>query len=83
MAWVGVALAQILCGRSDVAALERVAAFNPVGLTAWFGATALGLALMFAGNGLSSFSAPATVVVAFALQAGLSHRSRLQLGLAE
>jgi hypothetical protein len=83
VAWVGVALAQIVYGRSDVAALERVVAFNPVGLTAWFGATALGLALMFSGGGLSSFSAPSTVIVAFALQAGLSHRSRLRLQLAE
>jgi len=83
VAWVGVALAQILYGRSDVAALDKVAAFNPVGLTAWFGATALGLALMFSGAGLSSFSAPATVVLAFALQAGLSHRNRLRLPLAQ
>ena len=83
VAWVGVALAQIVYGRSDVAALERVVAFNPVGLTAWFGATALGLGLMFSGGGLSSFSAPSTVIVAFALQAGLSHRGRLRLGLAE
>jgi hypothetical protein len=83
VAWVGVALAQIVYGRYDAAALDRVAAFNPVGLTAWFGATALGLGLMFAGSGLSSFSAPATVVIAFTLQAGLSHRNRLQVRLAE
>jgi hypothetical protein len=83
VAWVGVALAQILCGRSDVASLERVTAFNSAGLGAWFGATALGLALMFSGPGLSSFSAPATVIVAFALQAGLSRRSRLRLQLAQ
>jgi hypothetical protein len=83
VAWVGVALAQTLCGRNEVAVLERVAAFNPVGLTAWFGATALGLALMFAGDGLSSFSAPATVVVAFALQAGLARRGRWVLQAAE
>ena len=83
VAWVGVALAQIVYGRNEMAALERVAAFNPVGLTAWFGATALGLVLMFAGGGLSSFSAPSTVIVAFALQAGLSLRSRVRLRLAE
>jgi hypothetical protein len=83
VAWVGVALAQILYGRCDVAALERVSAFNSVGLTAWFGATALGLALMFFGESLSSFSAPSTVVLAFALQAGLSRQSRLRLRLAE
>ncbi|MNY49975.1 hypothetical protein D3C86_1854470 [compost metagenome] len=81
MAWVGVALAQILYGRCDAATLERVTAFHPAGLTAWFGATALGLLLMFCGGSLSSFSAPATVVVAFVLQGGLSRlgRSRLQL----
>ncbi|WP_248800686.1 purine-cytosine permease family protein [Pseudomonas sp. MWU13-2105] len=78
VAWVGVALAQILYGRSDIAALERVVAFNPVGLTAWFGATALGLALMFSGAGPGSFSAPSTVILAFALQAGLSHQRRLR-----
>jgi hypothetical protein len=83
VAWVGVALAQILYGRSDVAALERVAAFNPVGLTAWFGATAAGLALMYGGGGLGSFSAPSTVVLAFVLQAGLSRRSRLRLQVAQ
>ena len=77
VAWVGVALAQILYGRSDMAALDRVPAFNPAGLTAWFGATALGLALMFAGGSVSSFSAPLTAIVAFGLQTGLSHLNRL------
>ena len=77
VAWVGVALAQILYGRSDIAALDRVPAFNPAGLTAWFGASALGLALMFAGGSVSSFSAPLTAIVAFGLQAGLSHMNRL------
>lgn len=76
VAWVGVALAQILLGRTDMAAIDRVAAFNPVGLTAWFGGTALGLMLMWTGGGLASFSAPLTGVLAFALQAGLA--SRLQ-----
>ena len=77
VAWVGVALAQILYGRSDIAALDRVPAFNPAGLTAWFGASALGLALMFAGGSVSSFSAPLTAIVAFGLQTGLSHLNRL------
>lgn len=77
VAWVGVALAQILYGRSDIAALDRVPAFNPAGMTAWFGASALGLALMFAGGSVSSFSAPLTAIVAFGLQAGLSHMNRL------
>ncbi|MGY2258860.1 purine-cytosine permease family protein [Pseudomonas sp. SDO55104_S430] len=83
VAWVGVALAQIVYGRYDAGSLERVSAFNPVGLSAWFGATALGLALMFSAGGLSSFSAPATVVVAFALQAGLARRGRVQVGVVQ
>ncbi|MNN39434.1 hypothetical protein D3C81_1534720 [compost metagenome] len=74
VAWVGVALAQILYGRSDVASLARVSAYNPAGLVAWFGGTALGLMLMFAGPGLSSFSAPLTGVLAFGLQFALSRR---------
>ncbi|KPH00187.1 allantoin permease [Pseudomonas sp. RIT-PI-q] len=78
VAWVGVALAQILCEPYDATALDRVTAFNSVGLTAWFGATALGLALMLFGDGLSSFSAPSTVLFAFSLQAGLAYRSRSQ-----
>jgi len=83
VAWVGVALAQIVYGRNDNAALARVSAFNSAGLMAWVGATALGLALMFFGGSSSSFSAPATVIVAFTLQAGLSRRSQLRLPLAE
>ncbi|MBZ9779955.1 allantoin permease [Pseudomonas sp. REP124] len=83
VAWVGVALAQIVYGRYDAGSLERVSAFNPVGLSAWFGATALGLALMFSAGGLSSFSAPATVVVAFVLQAGLARRGRVQVGVVQ
>ncbi|AZC91145.1 allantoin permease [Pseudomonas chlororaphis subsp. aurantiaca] len=79
VAWVGVALAQILFGRTEVAAIERVAAFNGAGLSAWFGGTALGLLLMWAGGGLASFSAPLTGVLAFVLQVGLSSRSRGRL----
>lgn len=52
-------------------------------VTAWFGATTLGLALMFSGGGLNSCSAPSTVIVAYASQASLSHRSRLRLRLAK
>lgn len=79
VAWVGVALAQIIYGRSEVALIDQAPAFNSVGLTAWFGATALGLALMFSGGGLGSLSAPSTVIAAFALQAGLGRRGRVQL----
>ena len=83
VAWVGVALAQILYGRSDLASLKQIPAYNPAGLIAWFGATALGLALMLFGGDLSSFSAPLTAIVAFAVQAGLTHQRRLRLESAE
>ncbi|WP_249314402.1 purine-cytosine permease family protein [Pseudomonas fluorescens] len=76
VAWVGVALAQIVYGSNDAGALERSPAFNPVGLMAWFAATALGLLLMWTGGVPGSFSAPATVVLAFGLQAGLAYRHR-------
>ncbi|VVO38619.1 purine-cytosine permease family protein [Pseudomonas fluorescens] len=72
VAWVGVALAQILYGGRDVSAIHSAPAFNPVGLTAWFGGTALGLLLMFTGGVPGSFSAPLTGVLAFGLQVGLS-----------
>jgi len=72
VAWVGVALAKILYGGRDVSAIHSAPAFNPVGLTAWFGGTALGLLLMFAGGVPGSFSAPLTGVLAFGLQVGLS-----------
>ena len=83
VAWVGVALAQILYGRSDLASLKQIPAYNPAGLIAWFGATALGLALMLFGGDLSSFSASLTAIVAFAVQAGLTHQRRLRLESAE
>jgi len=76
VAWVGVALAQIVYGSNDEGALERSPAFNPVGLMAWFVATALGLLLMWTGGVPGSFSAPATVLLAFGLQAGLAYRHR-------
>jgi type IV secretory pathway VirB2 component (pilin) len=74
VAWVGVALAQIVYGSNDEGALERSPAFNPVGLMAWFAATALGLLLMWTGGVSGSFSAPSTVALAFGLQAGLAYR---------
>lgn len=50
VAWVDVAFARILFARSDVAAFGGEPTWNAVGLTAWFGATASGLALMLAGG---------------------------------
>ncbi|HHQ3222807.1 hypothetical protein [Pseudomonas aeruginosa] len=48
-------------------ALERVNAFNPCGLIAWFFAAGLGIVLLnFGGATLATFSAPVTFVCAFA-----------------
>lgn len=74
VAWVGVALAQILGGRSHEPA--RDVEFNPVGLLAWFSATALGLGLMMSGGNVASFSAPLTGVTAFCVQWGLMRFGR-------
>lgn len=73
VAWVGVALAhilspryeQLLGGRLDVS-VERLLAFNPCGLAAWFGAAGIGLLMLNSGNGaLASFSSPVTFLSAF------------------
>ncbi|MBN8944076.1 MAG: allantoin permease [Rhizobiales bacterium] len=78
VAWVGIALTHILSGKYDRlfgAAIEyradRVPAFNPCGLIAWFGATALGVVLLHAGPTVASFSAPATALAAAAIYGGL------------
>lgn len=78
VAWVGIALSHILSGtynRLFGATIEyradRIPAFNPCGLVAWFGATALGIILLQAGGTYASFSAPATALAAAGLYAGL------------
>jgi hypothetical protein len=73
VAWVAIALAhicspkysQLFEGKVEFA-LERVNAFNPCGLTAWFFAAGLGIVLLnFGGATLATFSAPVTFVSAF------------------
>lgn len=74
VAWVAIALAhigspkyhQLFDGQVEYA-LDRVKAFNPCGLTAWFLGAGLGIVLLNAGNpSLASCSAPATFLCAFA-----------------
>lgn len=82
VAWVGVALAHILSSRYERlsgGAVEHddVPAFNPLGLSAWFGATAVGIVLRLLGGAYADFSAPATAVVAFSVYAaGLTFARR-------
>ncbi|KAB2674733.1 purine-cytosine permease family protein [Brucella tritici] len=76
VAWVAVAMAHILSDRYDRLSggtveyrSEQVPALNPLGLTAWFGAAAIGILLHVSGGSYADFSAPATAVVAFAIYA--------------
>lgn len=73
VAWVAIALAHIFSprygqlfeGRIEYQ-LERVSAFNPCGLGAWFFAAGLGIVLLNAGHpDLATWSAPVTFVSAF------------------
>jgi hypothetical protein len=73
VAWVAIALAhifsprytQLFQGRIEYE-LERVSAFNPCGLGAWFFAAGLGILLLNTGNStLATWSAPVTFVSAF------------------
>ena len=74
VAWVAIALAHIFSPKYTQLfegniefALERVNAFNPCGLIAWFFAAGLGIVLLnFGGATLATFSAPVTFVCAFA-----------------
>lgn len=79
VAWVGVALAQILASGLAEQMPKPVKAFNWAGLAAWFGGTAAGLSLMLAGGVTSSFSAPLTGILAFGLHVGLSARRATSL----
>lgn len=85
VAWVGVALTHILTSTYDKMFSgqieyhhERVPAFNPCGLTAWFLGTAVGLVLMHADGALATFSAPATFVVSIATYALMLTRAKKQ-----
>lgn len=68
VAWVGVALVHIMAPTYDrlfTGQIEyhhdRVPAFNPGGITAWFSGTLIGLLFMHVGS-LQTFSAPATFI---------------------
>lgn len=73
VAWVAIALAHIFSpkypqlfeGKIEYE-LERVSAFNPCGLSAWFLTAGLGILLLNIGSAtLATFSAPVTFVSAF------------------
>jgi purine-cytosine permease-like protein len=67
VAWVAIALGHILMARDDQPAehrSDRVPAFNPSGLIAWFAAAAVGIVLLEAGAATAELSAPATAIVA-------------------
>jgi purine-cytosine permease-like protein len=83
VAWVAIALTHILSSRYDRlfgGAVEyrsdRIPAFNPCGLAAWFVGAAVGLGLQQMGGLTASFSAPATAVVAAGLYYGLLIRAQ-------
>jgi len=83
VAWVAIALTHILSSRYDrlfggVVEVrgDRIPAFNPCGLAAWFAGAAIGLGLQQMGGLTASFSAPATAVVAAGLYYGLLMRAQ-------
>lgn len=73
VAWVAIALAHIFSPRYSQLfqdrieyEVDRVSAFNPCGLGAWFLAAALGIALLNSGHpSLATWSAPVTFITAF------------------
>lgn len=76
VAWVAIALTHIksgayerIVGDQPLYHRNQVPAVNTGGLAAWFGASALGLALHFAGGAAATWSAPATFVAAGAIYA--------------
>lgn len=83
VAWVAIALTHILSSRYDRLfggvveyRSDRIPAFNPCGLAAWFGAAAIGLVLQQMGGLTASFSAPATALVAASIYGGLLSRAK-------
>jgi hypothetical protein len=80
VAWVGVALAYILCGQHDGTGDEgarpddEFPAYYAPGMIAWFGAVAIGIALLATPH-LELLSAPATVASSFLLFWMLSFRA--------
>lgn len=85
VAWVGVALTHILSSTYEKMFFgqieyhnERVPAFNPCGLSAWFLGAAVGLVLMHTSGGLQTFSAPATFVVSIVTYALMLTQAKKQ-----
>jgi purine-cytosine permease-like protein len=84
VAWVAVAMAHILIDRYSTLVGETieyrsayVPAFNPLGITAWFVAAAIGIGLHVWGGAYAELSAPATAVIAFCIYAvGLTQAKR-------
>lgn len=80
VAWVGVALAYILCedydGTEGARPDDAFPAYYAPGMIAWFGAVAIGIALL-ATPALELFSAPATVISSFLLFRAFSYRTSL------
>jgi hypothetical protein len=83
VAWVAIALTHILSSRYDSLfggvveyRSDRIPAFNPCGLAAWFSAAAIGLVLQQMGGLTASFSAPATALVAASIYGGLLSRAK-------
>jgi purine-cytosine permease-like protein len=91
VAWVAIALTHIVTGVYErvvgeevIFERDSVPAFNRGGLSAWFGAAAIGLVLHAVGGSVASWSAPATFLAAAAIYAlslrGVSRERFLQIG---
>jgi uncharacterized membrane protein len=91
VAWVAIALTHILSGVYErivgeevVSDRAHVPAFNRGGLSAWFGAAAIGLALHAIGGAAGSWSAPMTFIAAVPIYSvslrGTSRERFLQIG---
>ncbi|MFV0408545.1 MAG: purine-cytosine permease family protein [Paracoccus sp. (in: a-proteobacteria)] len=83
VAWVGIALVHILKSDSPektedqiIVDLETAPTVNSAGLTAWLAASGVGLVLHFMDGIVSSFSAPATFVVAGLVYAVIPHPNK-------
>ncbi len=84
VAWVAVAMAHILIDRYSALVGDtieyrssHVPTFNPLGISAWFIAAAMGIALHIWGGAYAELSAPATAIIAFVIYAaGLSQARR-------
>ncbi|MGO4450397.1 cytosine permease [Phyllobacterium sp. TAF24] len=84
VAWVGIAVAHILSdhyrrivGDTIEYRASHVPAFNPLGITAWFIAAAVGISLHLSGGSFADLSAPATAGIAFGIYAvGLTFAKR-------